>query len=283
MRILLLIILLGVLNLRVAVAVGLDVVVPTDVLRSYSEYLMDRDVQKISDYSGVGSRRDVIEIVLLQQALYLGGLRDPLRFKAVDSYARIQKEIDDGRVVAGATSIWLSDLQTRRDKVYISAALIADGEFEAGFYARYDNAQALSATSLDDVRQLSVISNPAWVADWETLTQLNMKHLESAVQWSLMVKMVKGGRVDLLLAPFQTGQDMAIEAEGVKFIPIPGLKVGLKGSRHFAVSRKHARGPAFYEALERGLRKMHAQGVIKKAYQQCGFFNPRVVRWLRLN
>ena len=58
----------------------LIIVIPGDVKRDYELFVSGRDPLEIKDYSGLGSRRDVVEVVLIQQALALGGITEPIRF-----------------------------------------------------------------------------------------------------------------------------------------------------------------------------------------------------------
>ncbi len=84
-------------------------------------------------------------------------------------------------------------------------------------------------------------------------------------------------------APFQPTRDLALSALGIRLVPIQGIKVGLKGSRHVAISRKHALGKKAFDSLNKGLKVLRRKGVILKGYKDAGFFNEHVVRWKQLN
>jgi len=261
----------------------ITIIIPKDVFDDYEYFLNGREPLKITDFSGAGSRRDVVEVVFIQQALHAGGIKDGIKFILANTYARIQQQITSGSVVMAANSIWTSDLKLQKESIHISLPAIESGEFEAGLYTVSTNTKALSAKNLKDVQQLKAVSNTQWTVDWNTLTQLNLKGLESVVKWTTMLHLIKGDRVDFLLAPFQATADFSFTAEGVKFIPIPDLKVALSGSRSFAVSKKHPRGKQVFEAFNKGLERLKEQGIINQAYQQSGFFNQRVIHWKKLN
>ena len=260
-----------------------SILLAADVHEDYLDFVHGRDVLTIDDYSGPGSRRDVIEVVLFRQALDAGNWEGRVRFVAANSYQRIVKEIETGRSLASATSVWYADLALSPDHYHISVPVIENGQFEAGLYARPDNMKAMAARDLDAVKALRTVSNESWTADWNTLEALGLNELHSVVEWLPMVRMVDAGRVDFLLAPFQPTADFSLEVDGIRLLPIPGVKLGLQGSRHFGVSRRHPLGDRFFLALNTGLRALKATGRIERAYRESGFFNRRVADWTMLN
>ena len=261
----------------------IKIIIPSDVYEDYKRFLNNRDPLEISDFSGVASRRDVVEVVLVQQALREGGFKQPVEFKVANAYARIQQQIESGTVAISANSLWLGDLESRSDFIYISEPSVELGEFEAGLYVISSNTNALSASKLEDVQRLTAVSNKQWTVDWNTLVQLELAQLENTVKWTNMISMIKGKRVDFLLAPFQPTEDFSFVADNTKFIPIPNLKIQLRDTRNFAISKKHAHGLAVYKAFNKGLELLKEKGVVKKAYQQSGFFNSRVTNWKIIN
>lgn len=257
------------------------VAVPKDVLKDYSLFLDGRDPLDITDYSGPYSRRDVIEVVLFRQALALGGIKQRPTFEILPSYSRILEELRSGRTAALGTPAWLSDL-TESGDVFFSYPLVEDGQFEAGFYTAPGNTRALKATSPAKLRQLSATCSRSWKRDWETLEAIGITNIRHVSKWENMVRLVSSQRADFLLAPFQQTDGMRLEVNGQVLVPIHGIKAALAGSRHFAVSKAHPDGKRIFAALQAGLEAMKRQGLLCKAYQQCGFFNAATRSWLRL-
>jgi hypothetical protein len=85
-----------------------------------------------------------------------------------------------------------------------------------------------------------------------------------------------------VLAPFQATADLSLDVGSVRLVPIPRLKIGLDGTRHFLVSSRHARATALLDRLNAGLSTLRQKGVIRQAYEQSGFFNARVAHWTTL-
>jgi hypothetical protein len=261
----------------------LKVVVPTDVYRDYVKFVGSKNPVTIENFTGEHSRRDVVELILLQKALALGGVLEPISFIQADSYARIQAQVKSGAVLMAANTLWQTDITPMSSDVYTSEPLIAKGEFEAGFYTTPENKKALAVKTVEELKNLSVISNKAWTVDWETLSGVGFKKLINSVTWNSMVRMVKGKRGDVLLSPFQYSPDFSFVASGQKFVPIKGLKIGLMGSRHLIVSKKNKEGERVFKALNKGVKELRKKGILKKAYEGSGFFNTRVSDWKKVN
>jgi len=115
------------------------------------------------------------------------------------------------------------------------------------------------------------------------LENLKLKKLINTTKWKFIVRMVSIKRGDFLLASFQNTEDLSFFSEGIKLVPIQGLKVGLQGSRHFAISKNYPKSKELFKALNKGMKILRKEGIIKKAYEQSGFFNEKVKNWKKLN
>jgi hypothetical protein len=251
------------------------------VLLDYQRFLAGRDPAAITDYGGPQSRRDVVEVVLIHQALARQDRTLRLGMAPMPTSQRLQAELRIGHAACSATTYWREDFP-RPDGLLFSDPLLQDGEFEAGFYTTPANAHALAARKLADVQRLRVLSNNTWRVDWLTLEQLGVTRLQHVASWNLMPRMLQQGRADVLLAPFQPTPDLALVVDGIRLVPIPGLKVGMRGTRHFLVSATHPLGPRLRDQLNAGLAWLRQQGLVKRAYEQSGFFNAKVGSWARL-
>lgn len=255
--------------------------VPADVLEDYQHYLRGRNPLSVEDFGGPFARRDVVEVVLLQQALKLGKWLDSVVLTPMPSAARMRKEIELGNAICGATSFWRDD--AREGNFLLSAPLINKGEFEVGLYTAESNSRALRAKTLEDVRKLTALSNHDWTVDWHTLEQLRITNRLHTWTWDSMPRMVEAGRADFLLAPFQPTRDLSLTVGSVRLVPIPNIKITLDGTRHFLISPTHPHSHALLDKLNAGLSHLHSHGTIRKAYTQAGFYNSHVANWTRLS
>ncbi len=257
--------------------------VDEDIIADYQLFAGERDPLSINYYGGLGARRDVIEIVLLQQALHLGGFEGKVVLRPENSYLRVLKLIQDGQVPISGALMWRDDIKPYAKALFKTQALVHEGEFIAGLYTRASNTRALAATTPEQIQHLSAASNDHWQADIATLKSLGIKKIYYATYWVQIVRMVVAGRADITLAPFQSNPDMKVQVDNLELIPIPGVKVTLPGSRHWPVSKKHPRGQEIFAALEKGIALLEQQNIIQRAYEECGFFHPQVKTWTLLN
>jgi hypothetical protein len=258
-----------------------------DVFHDYQKFIGQRDPLSLTQYGGPSSRRDVVELVLVQQALKAGGNTLPVKIVKVDntsdSYNRYIKEITTGSATIGGNTAWMVDLKPLADKVLISEAVIRSGEFEAGLYTTSDNVDARLARSLPEIQKLTAVVAESWKPDVATLESLKFTNLLKTHSWDSMVGMLFKRRADVLLAPFQPTTDMSMDVNGKKLVPIQNVKVGLQGSRHFFVSKADPVGQNVAKQLNIGLEKLREKGMIDKAYRDSGFFNSATRSWNKLN
>lgn len=257
-----------------------DLLLPADVLTDLQRFVANRPLAAIARFDGPHARRDVIDVLLLHHAA--GLTLDAARWAAMPSLPRMRLELAAGRGLALATTSTADDLLPAERDCWLSEPTVAPGEFEAGLYALAGNARALAVHDAAGLRELSAISSRSWRADWAALQRLPLRALLHAGGWPQMLRMLAAGRADLVLAPFQPGVDMQLQAEGLQLLPLRGLKLQLAVSRHFAVSRRHRQGEAFLARLDAGLRRLRRSGMLRRAYTECGFFLPQVAGWRRL-
>lgn len=265
------------------VAYPLAVSIYEDIYADYRQFVRGRDLASIDYYGGSGARRDVIEVVLLQQALQLGGFKESLELRDEQNYLRTLRQIADGELISSGALVWYSDVLNLPDLFHITQPVIDEGEFVVGLYTSPENQKALAAKTLEDLRQLRAVSSIQWYADVATLKNLDIHHLYFTTDWIHMVRMVSAGRADFTLAPFQPSAGMKIVLDDMELIPIEGIKVAINGTRHWPVSRRHPRGQEYYEALQKGITLMKERGIIQQAYEESGFFHPEVDDWRLLN
>lgn len=261
-----------------ALAAPVTILVPPDVWADYQTLLDGRDPLEITDFSGPGSRRDVVEVILMQQALDRSGADFELRFETEADYAKTLEALVEGTAIASATSAWRNDLAERWEELYITTAVIEQGQFEAGFYTPAGNQSALEAETDTELRRLKGVSSRNWVIDWQTLNAFGAR-VSHADTWGEMVDSVFSGQQDYLLAPFQQTEGLVLSLDQGTLVPIPGVKIGLTGSRHFAISRAHPEGSYFNASLHLGLMRLKKAGVVTQAYEDAGFINRQVKDW----
>lgn len=249
-----------------------------DNIPDFEAFLDGKKAENINSYNGHKARRDVIDGVLFVQALRLGGIEQEIEFISFGTYKRMLHAIAKGQVVAGAQTNWGRDTLNKA-QFYNTQPLVQEGEFVVGLYTSASNKKALSAQSLADLKTLSAVSSKQWRNDWQRLQKLGVKPLYNVPIWDQMVKMVASERADFTLAPFQANRDFQLFFDNVILVPIPNIKLALPGTRHWTVSQQHPDSIRVFNALEKGLQQLRADGRIKRAYTESGFFTTAVNDW----
>lgn len=243
-----------------------------DVYEDYQNFVGDRDVLTIIDFSGKTVRRDVVDMIIAQQALQLGGFAYEFSYAPGKVNFRNTKMLQNGDLLISFDSYWNSDAQALADKLYISDAVIRNGEYIAGIYTNPNNQKVLKIRELDDLKTLTSISTPKWRTDWNTLQSLPLKELIKEDSWLSMTRLVNLQWVDFMLMPFNSTPDQSFTMEKIHLVPVKNVGIILKDSRHFVISKQHPQGKKAYIAINRGLKILRKQGAIEKAYTDAGFF-----------
>jgi len=243
-----------------------------DVYIDYLQFVADRDISLIDNFSGKNIRRDVVDMIIAQQALKLGGFNHRFSYAPGKVNFRNTKMLQNGKLLISFDSYWKQDALPLSEKVYISDEVIRNGEYIAGIYTSPKNKKTLAVKELSDLKGLTSVSTPKWKTDWETLQQLPLKKLTRDDSWLSMVRMVNIQWVDFILMPFNSTPDRSFTMNKVHLIPVKNIGVVLKDSRHFVISKSHPKGQEAFIAINKGLKILRQQGAIAKAYQQAGFF-----------
>lgn len=261
----------------------LTIVINEDVYQDYLCVLNDQDVLSVKYYGGKCSRREVVEIILIQQMLALGGFEFEFILDPEYYNMRERKLLVKGLLLISVDSVWQSEALAMDEHVYISPPLIRKEEYQAGFYSSSDNESVLSSKSIDQLKRLSIVSNKHWTVDWRNLTKAGFERVFHEEEWMSQASLVNKDLVDVMLIPFSNNDDLSYKIKNIELKPIPNFKFPLDESRHVIISKKHPLGDKTYQALIKGMKIMRAEGVITKAFTQSGLFNPKVKHWQHVN
>ncbi|RJE78113.1 hypothetical protein CWB96_18420 [Pseudoalteromonas citrea] len=263
----------------------IDIISSENFSQRYKEFLAGRSVLEIDDFhpSTKGSHIEIIEMVLLQQALFLGGEHRPVIFNPKPSVNIIEfSDLIAGDSLVLARSTWHEDLLDYKGSLYITEPLVEYGEYEAGFYVTKRNV-ALHDMPAERLNQLTVVANPRWKVDWRALNNTDINVVSFIGPWETMLEMVETNVVDAMLINFSVSESLVLNFEGREYVPINELKLLLPDSRHFVVSKRHPEGEQVFNALNTGLAILKQRGILKKALIESGFISGRVKDWHMVN
>lgn len=243
-----------------------------DVYNDYVSFVNGRNVADIQNFSGKTIRRDVVDMIIAQQALKLGGFNHTFNYAPGKLNFRNTKMLQTGKLLISFDSYWLADANAISDNVYISDPVIRKGEYVAGIYASPSNKKVFSIKTLNDLKNFTAVSTPKWRTDWTTLSSLPLKELVREDEWLSQARMVNLGWIDFMLMAFHSTPDKSFTLEKIHLIPVKGVAIQLNDSRNFVISKKHPLGQQAIDAINRGLAKLREKKLITKAYTQAGFF-----------
>lgn len=262
-----------------------DIISSENFSQRYDEFLAGRSVLDVKEFypSTKGSHIEIIEMVLLQQALHLGGEHREVVFNPKPSVNVIEfSDLIAGDSLILARSTWHEDMLDYKGSLYISEPIVEFGEYEAGFYVTKRNI-ALHDMPAERLNQLTVVANPRWKVDWRALNNTNINIVSFIGPWETMLEMVETEIVDAMLVNFSVSESLLLSFEGREYVPINELKLFLPDSRHFVVSKRHPDGKQVFTALNKGLRILKQRGILRKALIQSGFINKKVKDWETVN
>jgi hypothetical protein len=243
-----------------------------DVYEDYLKFVDGRNVLTIENFSGKNIRRDVVDMIIAQQALKIGGFDYSFDYAPGKLNFRNTRMLELGRLLISFDSYWLSDAKALKDSVYISEPIIRQGEYVAGLYTSPNNKKALSVTTLSDLNKLTAVSTTKWRTDWKTLQSLPLKELVQEDEWLSQARMVDLTWVDFILMAFNSTPDQSFKMDKIHLVPVKNIGIELKGSRHFVISSKHPYGKKAIFAINIGIKELRKKNKIVKAYTQAGFF-----------
>jgi hypothetical protein len=234
------------------------------------------DVCAQDDFFSEKWLRTSLEFVIVCRAIRMGGLDATYRIYSFPNSARTRVELLKGTTAIMVDLPWGNFAE--QEGLYRSDAVLRIGDFVKGVYTRPDHTELLKVRTLEELRKFKGVSSKTWVYDWAALERMKIETFTVST-YSLMGRMVEKGRVDFLVGEFPGTENLSQYINGFRFIPVPGIKIALPGSRHVAVSKRAPHAERIFDALQIGLKIMREKGLIKKGYRTVGFLNPLIEDW----
>jgi len=249
-------------------------------ITAYTSFLKEKNknVLEITSLDSDFSNRNVACMVIIMQALNLGGFPVKLEMVSAPNAAREIAMTKAGHVAIMHQDIWVQPEFS--DFFFISTAIIPNGSFVKGIYTLDSNKEMLKVSSIEDLKPFSATHSPNWQVGWDTLSRIGLKSLHSAPKKEFMFNQVLFWGVDFTIQEFTNLPGMAYEFSGDRrLIPVPGVKIALNGVRSFIVSKKHKLGKQIYTALQIGLIALRKKGTVKRFLTESGFYKKEVEDW----
>ncbi|WP_415713661.1 hypothetical protein [Maridesulfovibrio sp.] len=230
---------------------------------------------EIKTYNSPYASRPALALLIMQQALKLGGMDAQMIFATYPNYSRCITELKKGKATILASDIWEEQFD---ETVYKTIPFIRKGEFVKGIYTYCSPKLLKSRPTLNSLLKLRPITGLSWTIDQHVFHQMGYKNIEIAPTYPLLFKMLTRKRADYTLLEFP--QDIShqfIDNNNLRLVE--GVKVVFPYSRHFMVSKKHPEGAKVFKALQKGLKIMRKNGDIDRALHQTRIINEQVKNW----
>jgi hypothetical protein len=249
---------------------------------AFAKWTTGKTFDQITTYNDPNATRSAVDLVLVLQALKTGGLDFDFEVVNVPNNARARIEVIQGGADIDGETVWDYVIDADAKSVLRTDPVIRDGKFEKGIYVSPTNEAILKVTTLEQLQQFVGATVASWDVDVKTLQAMKPKGVETAPKTENLFVMIDRKRADFTLMELSSQPDLSNESGGVKLIPIPGVKVALKGSRSWIVSKTSPNSAQIYDALVKGIKAMNDDKRINRAYRESGFLNPKMAEWKRL-
>jgi hypothetical protein len=257
----------------VEISIGVSDDLASDIVRAMEQY---PNACAEDDFFSTDWLRTTLEFFIVCRAIRIGGIEATYSIKNYPNSARALLEMKKGSFMIMVDLPW--GKYSHDENLYQSEAVLQVGDFVKGIYTRPDHTALLNVKTLEELRNFTVVSNKIWFYDWAVLERMNVEKI-SVPRYIQMGRMVAAGRADYFIGEFPGTGDLAQYVDGVKFVPVPDLKIALGGSRHAVVSKRFPHSKQVFDAIQVGLKSLRDRGLIKQGYRAVGFFNPLVEDW----
>lgn len=257
----------------IEISIGVSLEFAADIDQAMEQH---PNVCEQDDFFSSDWHRTVFEFFIVCRAIRIGGLDATYSFTNYPNSARALSEIKKGSFMIMVDLPWAKYSQD--ESLYQSSAVLRVGEFVKGIYTRPDQKALLNVKTLEELRKFTAVSNKIWFYDWAALERMNLEKI-SVPKYTQMGRMVAGSKADFFVGEFPGTDDLSLYVDGVKFVPVPNLKILLRGSRHIAVSKRFLHSKQVFNAIVVGLKSLQDRGLINQGYRTVGMFNPLVEDW----
>jgi len=264
---------LPLINAPVTASEKIKVAVSTGLALRYDDLLTKQkiNVNNLSDAGIKGATRGFIQLIIIKQALYKGGLDVDFEFIEAPNEQRSNVLISEGKTVI---SHHLLPQTSQPSNTFKSTVIMESRTLKKGIYGLSTNKTLMNVKSIEDLKPLKGVLMSSWPTDIKTLENAGITQLALVPKYQNIFTRIahRGTDYTLLEHPYFHGKSykniLIQHMKNIKLFPVPNIVIAMEDSRHFYVSKKHTDGKRIFTALEKGLKIMKDEGTIKKYFQQ---------------
>ena len=245
----------------------IKVVAVKGLAQQYNKIFLQKNVNviNITELGIKGTSLSLAHLVIMQQALYKGGLDIDFDFVISPNHKRSGALLSSGKAVI---SSFFSYAEAQPKDTYISSAVMAPRTLKKGIYGLASNKALMRVKSLDDLKPLKGVLVEAWKNDMKILKSHGITQIEVVPKYLNIFTRIAHRGIDYTLLDYPHNDELIQYNNKIKLYPVPNLMLELEGSRHFFISKNHPDGKRVFTALEKGLGIMKDDGTIEKYFRQ---------------
>lgn len=260
--------------------IELKIAVSNFVYNNYYSWLKENNYKEIDSFNSKYSNRQTVELIILMKALKKANPNYSFKFLKFPNYARAMYEVKAGNADLMSETIWDEEIN---NDFYATEEIIDKNVFEKGIYICSKNKENIKIKNLEDLKKYNCIIMKDSSMDLKIIQELSLKNTYNISKKENLFYMIKNQRGDYTFLEFTNNKDMENLYLNMSLIPIEGIKIKIKNSKHFVVSKNIKNSKKVFNDLEKGIEILKSEGIIKKAYEKSGFLNKTVDNWKILN
>ncbi len=236
-----------------------------------------KPIIEFTDTDLIDTTKGFASLVILKQALHNAGLVTSIEFVISPTYKRNQLLVQSGDA--------LLTLSTLREDytpsgLLKSSVLISSRDMARGIYGLKSNHTLMKVKTIDELKNFSAATNKTWGGDIKALQTIGTTKLDLLFSLRSIFMRIAYRNTDFTLLDLPKGvPEFQRQYKEVTLVPVPGLFINTKTTRHFLISKVHPDSQTVYQSLEKGLEIMREQGLIKKYYRQVKTFPSDLPHW----
>ncbi len=223
------------------------------------------DVTNISEVTGENSTRGLVQLVIIKQALYKGGLDVDFDFILTPNSTRSNALLRSGDAVI---SPHLGLIQSQPKETFLSSVVIESRTLTKGVYGLASNKALMEIKSIADLKPLTGVLQTSWSSDIKTLKKHDITQIDLVNKYHNIFTRIAHRGLDYTLLELSYNKELIRYSNKIQLHPVPNIVIKLEGTRHFFISKKHADGKRVFQALEKGLQIMKEEGTIQKYFKK---------------
>lgn len=257
------------LSLNAFATLRVEVAIPTKAKESYQLFIKNHGIpaEQIETVTPSKQSRSIACLIIIKKALLAGGLAIKYKFIESPSAARTHLLIKNGDAVISPSIVFRTD---ELNEVYLSSPLFQSQLLYKGLFGLKSNRKLMKVRDAKDLHSLTAVIDKSWKQDIALLNQLAPKSITQTYKYSTMINLVAFRGIDFTLLDFRENIEDSTFYKKARLHPVPGVAVTFKKPRHFMISKKHPHGSQVYQALEKGLKVLKANGTIEKLFEDAG-------------